>query len=77
MRTEFKVDDIHAWKYSATLPEAPYSMPIARANDVIFVAEGYWRTQAMLLDAEDALETLAMSEYAKMDGGLSWLSLRF
>ncbi len=77
VRTEFKVDDVHAWKYSAALPEAPYSAPIARANDVIFVAEGYPRTQAMLRDAGDALETLAMSEYAKLDGGLNCLSLRF
>ena len=52
-------------------------MPIARANDGIVVAEGYWRTQAMLRDAGDALETLAMSEYAKMDGGLNCRSLRF
>ena len=52
-------------------------MPIARANDGIFVAEGYWRTPARLREAGNALETLAMSEYAKMDGGLSCLSLRF
>lgn len=54
-----------------------YAANCVRVNDVIFVAEGYPRTQAMLRDAGDALETLAMSEFAKMDGGLSCLSLRF
>lgn len=54
-----------------------YAANCVRVNDVLFMAEGYPRTQAMLHQAGYALEPLAMSEYAKMDGGLSCLSLRF
>lgn len=54
-----------------------YAANCVRVNDVIFVAKGYPRTEAMLRDAGYALEPLAMSEFAKMDGGLSCLSLRF
>jgi len=54
-----------------------YAANAVRVNDVIFVADGYPHTQAMLRDAGYTLEPLAMSEFAKMDGGLSCLSLRF
>ncbi len=54
-----------------------YAANCVRVNDVIFVAAGYPRTHAMLREAGYTLEVLDMSEFAKMDGGLSCLSLRF
>ena len=54
-----------------------YAANCVRVNDVVFVADGYPRTHGMLRRAGYSLELLNMSEYAKMDGGLSCLSLRF
>ncbi|MES2523402.1 MAG: hypothetical protein V4617_11935 [Gemmatimonadota bacterium] len=54
-----------------------YAANCVRVNDVIFVADGFPRTHALLRDAGYALEPLAMSEFERMDGGLSCLSLRF
>lgn len=54
-----------------------YAANCVRVNDVIFVADDFPGTHAMLRAAGHTLEPLAMSEFAKMDGGLSCLSLRF
>lgn len=54
-----------------------YAANCVRVNDVVFVAGGYPQTHTMLRALGYALEILDMSEYAKMDGGLSCLSLRF
>ncbi|MEP6780490.1 MAG: N(G),N(G)-dimethylarginine dimethylaminohydrolase [Gemmatimonadaceae bacterium] len=53
-----------------------YAANCIRVNEVLFVADGYPETHRMLRDAGFALETLDMSEFARMDGGLSCLSLR-
>ena len=54
-----------------------YAANCVRVNDVIFVADGFPGTHAVLREAGYTLVPLAMSEFAKMDGGLSCLSLRF
>jgi dimethylargininase len=54
-----------------------YAANAVRVNDVVFVADGYRHTHAMLRGLGYQLEVLEMSEFAKMDGGLSCLSLRF
>ena len=54
-----------------------YAANCVRVNDVIFVADGYPQTHALLRSLGYTLEVIDMSEYAKMDGGLSCLSLRF
>lgn len=54
-----------------------YAANVVRVNDVVFVADGFPRTHELLRQAGYQLEILAMSEFAKMDGGLSCLSLRF
>ncbi|MBL0171003.1 MAG: N(G),N(G)-dimethylarginine dimethylaminohydrolase [Gemmatimonadaceae bacterium] len=54
-----------------------YAANCVRVNDVVFVADDYPHTHAMLRTLGYTLEILDMSEYAKMDGGLSCLSLRF
>ena len=48
-----------------------------RVNDVIFVSAGQPTLDARLRALGYTLEVLDMSEYRKMDGGLSCLSLRF
>ena len=54
-----------------------YAANCVRVNDVIFVADGYPNTHALLRSLGYTLEIIDMSEYSKMDGGLSCLSLRF
>lgn len=54
-----------------------YAANAVRVNDVVFVADGYRHTHAMLRGLGYQLELLDMSEFEKMDGGLSCLSLRF
>lgn len=58
-------------------PGEEYAANCVRVNDVVFLADGYPGTAAMLVEAGYTLELLEMSEFAKMDGGLSCLSLRF
>ena len=54
-----------------------YAANAVRVNDVVFVASGYRRTTARLRELGHALVELDMSEFRKMDGGLSCLSLRY
>ena len=54
-----------------------YGANCVRVNDVIFVSEGQPQLDARLRAQGYTLEVLDMSEYRKMDGGLSCLSLRF
>jgi dimethylargininase len=54
-----------------------YGANCVRVNDVVFVSEGQPQLDARLRARGFTLEVLAMSEFRKMDGGLSCLSLRF
>ena len=54
-----------------------YGGNCVRVNDVIFVSSGQPNFDARLRALGYTLEVLDMSEYRKMDGGLSCLSLRF
>lgn len=54
-----------------------YAANCLRVNDVVFVAAGYPGTHEVLRSLGYSLEILDMSEFGKMDGGLSCLSLRF
>ena len=54
-----------------------YGGNCVRINDTIFVSEGQPQFDARLRALGYTLEVLDMSEYRKMDGGLSCLSLRF
>ncbi len=58
-------------------PGDEYAANCVRCNDVVFTAAGFPRTHALLRERGYQLEVLEMSEFAKMDGGLSCLSLRF
>ncbi len=54
-----------------------YGANCVRVNDVIFTSAGQPGLDAALRALGNRLEVLDMSEYRKMDGGLSCLSLRF
>jgi dimethylargininase len=58
-------------------PGEEYAANCVRVNDTVLVAAGYPGFQAALRGAGYRLLVLDMSEYQKMDGGLSCLSLRF
>ena len=48
-----------------------------RINDTVFVAEGYGRTAALLMQEGYSVVVIDISEAARLDAGLSCLSLRF
>jgi len=54
-----------------------YGANCVRVNDVVFISGGRPQLHTQLRTLGYTLEVLDMSEYAKMDGGLSCLSLRF
>jgi dimethylargininase len=58
-------------------PEENYAANCVRVNDYVLTAAGYPRFHQALQDAGYRPLPLEMSEYQKMDGGLSCLSLRF
>jgi dimethylargininase len=57
-------------------PEA-YAANCVRVNEVVFAAAGYPQMHALLESRGHRVVALEMSEFRKMDGGLSCLSLRF
>ena len=54
-----------------------YAANCIRVNDSVLVAEGFPKTAALLRDWGMRSSRLDMSEYRKMDGGLSCLSVRW
>jgi len=58
-------------------PEEAYAANCVLVNGTILMAAGYPILEATLLELGLRIETLPMSEFEKMDGGLSCLSLRF
>jgi dimethylargininase len=58
-------------------PAEAYAANCVRVNDSILVAGGYPRIHAALAGTRCRVVQLEMSEFRKMDGGLSCLSLRF
>lgn len=58
-------------------PEESYAANCVRVNDKLLVAEGYPKINKKLTKIGYETISLEMSEFQKMDGGLSCLSLRF
>jgi dimethylargininase len=58
-------------------PSEAYAANCVRINDVVLAAAGYPRMSASLRERGYRTLSLDMSEFRKMDGGLSCLSLRF
>lgn len=57
--------------------EEAYGANCIRVNDVVLLAAGYSRLQDAIEKRVPRVVALDMSEYRKMDGGLSCLSIRF
>jgi dimethylargininase len=58
-------------------PEENYAANCLRINDYVLLPERFPRLRRSLEDLGYAVRTLEVSEFEKMDGGLSCLSLRF
>lgn len=58
-------------------PEETYAANCVRVNDRVLVAEGFPRVARMLTSEGHEILVLDVSEFRKMDGGLSCLSIRF
>ena len=58
-------------------PEEAYAANCVRVNDYVLFPAGYPGLQARIADAGFTPLLLDVSEYRKMDGGLSCLSIRF
>jgi dimethylargininase len=65
------------YRLLCTPPQEDYAANCVRVNAAVLLAQGFPRTQALLEQAGYHPLPVDMSEYQKMDGGLSCLSLRF
>ena len=61
---------------TVTAPGEEYAANAVLANGVVLMAEGYPDTVARVAALGHRVVTLEMSEFRKMDGGLSCLSIR-
>ena len=65
------------WERVRVSPAEDYAANCVRVNDAVFFAEGFPLLERSLSERGFRLDVLPMSEFQKMDGGLSCLSLRF
>ena len=65
------------YKVIFTCPGEEACANAIRFNDTVFFPAGYPRTRDVLLKAGYKVEEMQCSEFAKLDGGMSCLSLRF
>lgn len=65
------------WELVPVAPEEAYAANIVPVNDSVLVASGFPLLEQTLRDLGHRPLALDMSEFQKMDGGLSCLSLRF
>ena len=74
LKTDYPLD----WAEVITLPaEEGYAADTMPVNDTLFLAEGYPTALAAAQCYYEKVVTLDMSEFQKMDGGLTCLSLRY
>ncbi|MEP6687239.1 MAG: hypothetical protein ABJC36_02755 [Gemmatimonadales bacterium] len=67
---------LRGWDVVRVPPGEDYAANCIRVNDALLIAEGFPATSSVLGGLGYDLIPLAMSEYEKMDGGLSCLSIR-
>ncbi len=60
-----------------TIPEENYAANLLRINDQVIISAGHPKFEAAVRAFGYAVIALDMSEFEKMDGALSCLSLRF
>ncbi len=68
---------LSGWETVGVPEGEDYAANCIQVNDALLVARGFPATSALLGELGYDLVPLAMSEYEKMDGGLSCLSLRW
>lgn len=74
LKTDYPLD----WAEVITLPaEEGYAADVMPVNDILFLADGYPTALSEAKKYYDKIITLDMSEFQKMDGGLTCLSLRY
>jgi dimethylargininase len=65
------------WEVMEVPKGEEYAANCIRVNDTLLVAEGFPKTAALLRSRGHDVAELEVSEYRKMDGGLSCLSVRW
>ena len=70
-------EGLRGWEIVRVPKGEDYAANCIRVNDALLIARGFPATSAVLGELGYALVPLDMSEYRKMDGGLSCLSLRW
>jgi dimethylargininase len=74
LTTDYSLD----WATVITLPaNEGYAADVMPINDTLFIAKGYPTAYQAAKDHYDKVVELDMSEFQKMDGGLTCLSLRY
>jgi dimethylargininase len=74
LRTDFPLE----WAQAITLPaNEGYAADVMPVNDTILIAQGYPTVKQIAEQHYDHVVSLDMSEFRKMDGGLTCLSLRY
>jgi len=68
---------LRAWEVVEVPKGEEYAANCIRVNDAVLVARGFPKTAALLRAMGHEVVELDMSEYRKMDGGLSCLSVRW
>ena len=68
---------LRAWEVMEVPRGEEYAANCIRVNDTLLVAGGFPKTAALLRSLGHDVAELEMSEYRKMDGGLSCLSVRW
>lgn len=69
--------DFHSYKKIIVPPEEEYAANCIRVNDYVIIPAGYPQTKQRIEEAGYQTLELDTSEFRKLDGGLSCLSLRF
>jgi dimethylargininase len=69
--------ELRNFELIVTDPSEDYAANLIRVNDYVLIASGFPKLQAKLESLGYSVLPIDMSEYQKMDGGLSCLSLRF
>jgi dimethylargininase len=68
---------LRGWEILRVRPEEAYAANLVRVNDRVLVAAGFPAIVSSIGDLGLEVVSLDVSEFRKMDGGLSCLSLRF
>ncbi|HEV2086435.1 MAG TPA: hypothetical protein VGR09_15270 [Gemmatimonadales bacterium] len=70
-------ESLRGWEVVEVPKGEEYAANCIRVNDTVLVARGFPKTAALLRGLGHDVAAIDMSEYRKMDGGLSCLSVRW